>query len=98
LEALREAPYAFASSLADWQGDGDAEARWRQRLTDVPFNVIAELDGTPAGMVSATAPDATDALRMISMWVRLPLEGSAWPMRSFVPFSSMPKKGISTKS
>ncbi|WP_433718687.1 hypothetical protein ACQP2Y_30745 [Actinoplanes sp. CA-051413] len=32
LEALREAGYAFGSQLADWQGDGDREERWRARL------------------------------------------------------------------
>ncbi|MGO4424942.1 GNAT family N-acetyltransferase, partial [Streptomyces sp. MCAF7] len=28
LAALAEAPYAFGSRLADWQGDGDREERW----------------------------------------------------------------------
>ena len=50
LAALAEAPYAFGSRLADWQGDGDREERWRARL-GIPgsFNVIAVLDGEPAG-------------------------------------------------
>lgn len=69
LEALREAPYAYSSTLAEWQGDGDTEERWRRRLTDVPFNVIAELDGVPAGIVSATAPTPEGSVRLISMWV-----------------------------
>ena len=52
LEALREAPYAFGSTLESWQGDGDTEERWRDRLNNVPFNVIAYLEGVPAGIVS----------------------------------------------
>ena len=58
LEALREAPYAFGSTLDDWQGDGDTEQRWRQRLTDVPFNAVAYLRDTPVGMASGTQPNA----------------------------------------
>ena len=67
LAALREAPYAFCSTLADWQ---DAEeSRWRMRLTDVPYNLIAELDGRPAGMVSGVAPDGNGTAELISLWV-----------------------------
>ncbi|HEY0700829.1 MAG TPA: glycosyltransferase, partial [Micromonospora sp.] len=33
LAALAEAPYAFGSQLADWQGPGDREERWRSRLS-----------------------------------------------------------------
>jgi RimJ/RimL family protein N-acetyltransferase len=69
LEALAEAPYAFSSKLEDWQNDGDTERRWRGRLTDVPLNVIADLDGTPAGMVSATHADEAGQVTLISMWV-----------------------------
>ncbi|HEX5569527.1 MAG TPA: GNAT family N-acetyltransferase, partial [Streptomyces sp.] len=35
LAALTEAPHAFGSRLADWQGAGDREERWRARL-DIP--------------------------------------------------------------
>jgi len=56
LEALAEAPYAFSSTLADWQGQGDTETRWRGRLSDVPFNIVAEWQKTAAGMASAIAP------------------------------------------
>ena len=68
LEALREAPYAFSTALADWQGDGDDESRWRARLTDVPLNVVAHYEGTPVGMASATAP-TNGTTQLISMWV-----------------------------
>ncbi len=68
LEALREAPYAFSTALAGWQGEGDAESRWRARLTDVPLNLVARYEGTPAGMASATAP-TNGTSELISMWV-----------------------------
>lgn len=69
LDALRDAPDAFGSTLAEWSGKGDREERWRARLTEVPFNLIAEFDGTPAGMVSATHPDHNGVILLISMWV-----------------------------
>lgn len=68
MEALREAPYAFGLKLSDWQGSGDTEARWRERFTDVPLNVIALLDGKPAGMVGALVADG-NTVELISMWV-----------------------------
>ncbi|NKQ54634.1 GNAT family N-acetyltransferase [Amycolatopsis sp. K13G38] len=65
LAALRDAAYAFKTSLAEWQ---DApEQRWRQRLTDVELNVLAECDGEPAGIVSGTRTDGT--VRLLSMYV-----------------------------
>jgi ribosomal protein S18 acetylase RimI-like enzyme len=69
LEALAEAPYAFGSTLADWQGPNDSETRWRGRLSDVPLNLIAEWRKTPAGMASATTPDGDASVELISMWV-----------------------------
>ena len=53
LAALAEAPQAFGSRLADWQGEGDREQRWRDRL-GIPgsYNVIAVLNEQPAGMAS----------------------------------------------
>lgn len=44
------------------------EDQWRKRLEDVPLNLIAELDGRPAGMAGATAPEA-GTTELISMWV-----------------------------
>jgi ribosomal protein S18 acetylase RimI-like enzyme len=69
LEALREAPYAFGSTLASWQGEGDVEERWRRRLIDVPFNVIAYYEGRPCGVVSGTHPNEEGETELISMWV-----------------------------
>ena len=67
--ALGEAPYAFGSVLADWQGDGDREDRWRARLGDVAHNVVARVRGEAVGMASGTAPDADGVAELISMWV-----------------------------
>jgi ribosomal protein S18 acetylase RimI-like enzyme len=69
LRALAEAPYAFGSKLADWQGDGDRERRWRERL-ELPgsHNVVALEDGVPAGMASGIPHDRA-AVQLISMWV-----------------------------
>ena len=69
LDALAEAPYAFSSKLADWQGEGDTEFRWRGRLSDVPLNIIAEWRETAAGMTSATAPNLDGSVQLLSMWV-----------------------------
>ena len=69
LEALAEAPYAFGSTLADWSGERDTEARRRARLTTVPFNVVAYLEGKAAGIASGAEGDEDDARELISMWV-----------------------------
>ena len=68
LAALAEAPYAFTSRLADWQGDGDLEDRWRARL-EIPgsHNVVALDGGRPSGMASGI-PEG-DAVYLRSMWV-----------------------------
>ncbi|MGW6198481.1 GNAT family N-acetyltransferase [Kribbella sp. NPDC055110] len=66
LAALEEAPFAFGSQLADWI---DApEERWRERLS-VPgaYQVIASIDGTPAGMAGGFPGE--DAAELVSMWV-----------------------------
>jgi GNAT superfamily N-acetyltransferase len=69
LEALREAPHAFSSTLTAWQGEGDTEMRWHARLSAVPFNVVAYVGGEAAGMVSGTAADEDGTSELISMWV-----------------------------
>ncbi len=68
LAALTEAPEAFGSTLADWSGAGDTEARWRGRLHHVPYNVLALRDDVAVGMVSATEPHE-DGVELVSMWV-----------------------------
>ncbi|HSJ22063.1 MAG TPA: GNAT family N-acetyltransferase [Nocardioidaceae bacterium] len=69
LAALAEAPQAFGSRLVDWQGEGDREERWRERL-GIPGsrNVVAVLDGEPVGMASGVPAD-DDSVELISMWV-----------------------------
>ena len=70
LQALAEAPYAFSTRLSEWQGAGDTEERWRNRLQNVPLNVIAYYDGAAAGMVSAYEWDTNvETVELISMWV-----------------------------
>lgn len=70
LQALAEAPYAFSSVLADWQGEGDREDRWRGRLS-IPgsHNVVALADGDPVGMASGVPTDLDGEVEVISMWV-----------------------------
>ncbi|MEV7022563.1 GNAT family N-acetyltransferase [Kitasatospora sp. NPDC093558] len=71
LAALAEAPYAFGSTLADWQGPGDHEDRWRSRL-EIPgaLDLVAVLDGEPVAMASGVPADEDPtAAELISMWV-----------------------------
>jgi len=70
LAALAEAPYAFGSRLADWQGEGDRPERWRDRL-ELPgsYNVVALLDDQPVGMASGVPADEPGVVELISMWV-----------------------------
>jgi ribosomal protein S18 acetylase RimI-like enzyme len=70
LAALEEAPDAFGSRLADWQGDGDREDRWRGRLSMAgSHNVVALVDGDPAGMASGIPGGEPAVAELISMWV-----------------------------
>jgi ribosomal protein S18 acetylase RimI-like enzyme len=76
LAALTEAPYAFASTLADWQGEGDREARWRDRLGIAgSHNAVAALDGEPVGMASGVPSEQEDTVELISMWVAATARG-----------------------
>ncbi|MEV4350596.1 GNAT family N-acetyltransferase [Actinoplanes sp. NPDC049596] len=70
LAALAEAPYAFGSRLADWQGDGDRAERWQGRLGLAgSHNVVALLDGEPVGMASGVPAEEAGVVELISMWV-----------------------------
>ena len=65
LASLADAPEAFGASYADW---ADAsEDRWRSRLTDVPFTVVASVEGAGVGVVSGALSD--HHVELISMWV-----------------------------
>ncbi|HWG65327.1 MAG TPA: GNAT family N-acetyltransferase [Streptosporangiaceae bacterium] len=70
LAGLAEAPSVFGSRLADWQGEGDREERWRARL-GIPGarNVVAVLAGRPAGMASGVPAADGCGAELISMWV-----------------------------
>ena len=65
LASLADAPGAFGASYADWAEA--PEERWRARLTDVPFTVVASLEGRGVGVVSGAPAD--DHVELISMWV-----------------------------
>jgi len=70
LAALAEAPSAFGSRLADWQGEGDREARWRDRLGVAgSYNIVAMLDDDPVGMAGGVPGQTSDTAELISMWV-----------------------------
>ena len=73
LKALRDAPEAFGAKLADWQGDGDHEQRWRARLAGGTHNLVAYLDGEPVGMVSGMPHG--HCVELTSMWVAPPARG-----------------------
>lgn len=68
LEALAEAPDAFASRLADWS---DApEERWRARLElDGSHNLVAMHGDTAVGMVSGLPGKKRDIVWLLSMYV-----------------------------
>ncbi|NJP68146.1 GNAT family N-acetyltransferase [Streptomyces spiramenti] len=70
LAALAEAPYAFGSTLAQWQGSGDREERWRARLA-IPgaCDLVALRDGLPVGMASGVPGEGAANTELISMWV-----------------------------
>ncbi|WP_406375746.1 GNAT family N-acetyltransferase [Streptomyces sp. NBC_00647] len=70
LAALAEAPYAFGSTLAQWQGSGDREERWRARLS-IPgaHDLVALLDGLPVGIASGVPGEGAENVELISMWV-----------------------------
>jgi GNAT superfamily N-acetyltransferase len=68
LRALGTDPGAFGSRLADWQGEGDREERWRGRLAHPgSLNLVAELGGVGVGMASGIPGE--DVPELISMWV-----------------------------
>ncbi|MEU6221162.1 GNAT family N-acetyltransferase [Streptomyces sp. NPDC047022] len=78
LAALAEAPYAFGSTLAEWQGEGDREDRWRGRLAIPGSRNVVAVGGEGAravGMVSGVPDESPDAAGLISMWVSPAVRG-----------------------
>jgi N-acetylglutamate synthase-like GNAT family acetyltransferase len=67
LEALADSPSAFGSTLADWQGPGDNECRWRERLSIAgALDLLALKNNSAIGMLSAV-PDKDDDKTEIEM-------------------------------
>lgn len=75
LEALREAPEAFCATYEDWKCA--EEARWRQQMAEIPHNLLAEIDGKTAGIVSATEPDEHGTVSLQNLWVASSARGRA---------------------
>ena len=71
LRALRDAPDAFASTLASTleREARDGEAYWRGYFTRSGPTLIAEVDGIPAGMARVVVEDAVGPADLFSMWV-----------------------------
>jgi GNAT superfamily N-acetyltransferase len=77
LRSLADAPEAFGSKLADWQGDNDREDRWRERLDNVAFNAVAVAGGQVVGTVGGMhCGGSTDSVELISMWVSPEVRGT----------------------
>ncbi len=75
LRALAEAPDAFGSKLADWQGDNDREERWRARFDNVAFNAVAAANSRVVGTVGGIHR-GDGLVELISMWVAPEVRGS----------------------
>jgi ribosomal protein S18 acetylase RimI-like enzyme len=69
LEALREAPYAFASTYA--REAAYPEQTWRERAAsgNSILAYLPEFDRAPVGLV-ASLQEIPDQLELVSMWVR----------------------------
>lgn len=76
LSALAEAPHAFGSTLARWQGEGDSAERWRARLaTENSHHVLATAQGRPVGMASGMPTQTPGTAELMSMWVSPTVRG-----------------------
>jgi hypothetical protein len=84
LRALEEAPEAFSSTLADWERA--EESRWRNRLSDVERNLVAELDQLPTGMASGAL--TAGGVEVMSLWVVSSARGWESPTRSLTFWSA----------
>jgi ribosomal protein S18 acetylase RimI-like enzyme len=73
LEALGEAPYAFSSTLAEWQSA--PPERFRARLAGRSRNLVALLDGRPVGLASGFADGDPGTVDLRSMWVSPTVRG-----------------------
>ena len=74
LRSLADAPGAFGSKLADWQGANDREDRWRSRFDHVACNVVAVVHGNVVG--TAGGMHRVGGAELISMWVAPEVRGT----------------------
>lgn len=72
LAALRDAPYAFASTL-EREASFD-EWQWRERLSSATTFVVVD-GGVPAATATALPAEAGD-VHLVGMWVRADLRGT----------------------
>ncbi|WP_193105637.1 GNAT family N-acetyltransferase [Brachybacterium sp. FME24] len=76
LRALADAPWAFASTLAEVRAR-DTEGHWRDGVSAPMVSFVAEVGGAPAGMARLMFSDGPEALpELISMWVAPEARGS----------------------
>ena len=75
LRSLTDAPDAFGSRLADWQGPNDREDRWRTRFDNVAFNAVALVEGAVVGTVGGMHRGG-DVAELVSMWVAPHVRGT----------------------
>ena len=71
LEALRDSPEAFSSSVS--RETAFEESLWRSRT---PTAGVAFRDGEPVGLVGWHRPDDAEHFELVSMWVRADARGS----------------------
>ncbi|MCK1794888.1 GNAT family N-acetyltransferase [Streptomyces sp. XM4193] len=71
LAALAEAPYAFGTTLAQWQGEGDRPDRWRARLATPGSHHVTAVaeDGVRVGMAAGMPTDSPGTVELMSLWV-----------------------------
>jgi ribosomal protein S18 acetylase RimI-like enzyme len=69
LQALADAPHAFASTLAQWSGANDTPERWQQRVASVPLNLVALRGQEALGMCSVSHLQRDTEVTVMSMWV-----------------------------
>ncbi|MFF7730873.1 GNAT family N-acetyltransferase [Streptomyces sp. NPDC008001] len=68
LAALREAPHAFKTGLAEWHNGG--EERWRDRFAmPATYSIVALLDGRAVGMAAGLPGGGDGACELRSLWV-----------------------------
>ncbi len=73
LRALKDAPYAFASTYEREAAFDDAD--WERRLTSGSATFLARTDGVAVGICSGLPP-SDGAAELVAMWVEPAVRGS----------------------